>query len=116
MKRHVSINASCFEFFTNLMISWLGYTRNTYRYHCIKYKCIPLYHRWRVVRRGIVTAIRDPVVRCLCRQVCDMDKVVAICERNGLVLVEDCAHACGVKWRGRQLGYHGKVRLRCSKW
>lgn len=40
-----------------------------------------------------------------------MDKVVEICERHGLVLVEDCAHACGVKWRGRQLGYHGKVRV-----
>lgn len=40
-----------------------------------------------------------------------MDRVVEICERHGLMLVEDCAHACGVKWRGRQLGYHGKVRL-----
>lgn len=44
-----------------------------------------------------------------------MDRVVEICERQGLMLVEDCAHACGVKWRGRQLGYHGKVRL-CVLW
>jgi len=40
-------------------------------------------------------------------KVCDMDRVVEICERNGLTLLEDCAHGCGVKWRGRQLGYHG---------
>lgn len=39
-----------------------------------------------------------------------MDRVVEICEQHGLALVEDCAHACGVEWRGRQLGYHGEVR------
>lgn len=47
----------------------------------------------------------------LAAQVCDMDRVVDICDRHDLVLVEDCAHACGVKWRGRQLGYHGKARM-----
>lgn len=39
-----------------------------------------------------------------------MDRVSEICERHGLTLVEDCAHAAGVTWRGRQLGYHAKVR------
>lgn len=38
-----------------------------------------------------------------------MERVVEICERRGITLVEDCAHTCGVMWRGRQLGYHGKV-------
>lgn len=42
-------------------------------------------------------------------QVCDMDRVSEICERHRLTLVEDCAHAAGVTWRGRQLGYHAKV-------
>lgn len=42
-------------------------------------------------------------------KVCDMDRVAAICAENGLTLVEDCAHGCGVKWRGRQLGYHAAV-------
>ena len=36
-----------------------------------------------------------------------MDRVVAICEKNGVTLLEDCAHGCGVTWKGRQLGYHG---------
>jgi len=40
-------------------------------------------------------------------KVCDMDRVAALCEKHGLTLLEDCAHGCGVKWRGRQLGYHG---------
>ena len=42
-------------------------------------------------------------------KVCDMDRVVEICETHGLTLVEDCAHGCGVKYRGRQLGYHAAV-------
>jgi dTDP-4-amino-4,6-dideoxygalactose transaminase len=42
-------------------------------------------------------------------KVCDMERVVEICSKHGLRLVEDCAHSCGVKWRGRQLGFHGEV-------
>jgi dTDP-4-amino-4,6-dideoxygalactose transaminase len=42
-------------------------------------------------------------------KVCDMDRVVEICKKHNLRLVEDCAHSCGVKWRGRQLGYHAEV-------
>merc|ERR1719267_391522 len=42
-------------------------------------------------------------------KVCDMDRVVKICEKNGITLVEDCAHSCGVTWRGKQLGYHARV-------
>jgi len=42
-------------------------------------------------------------------KVCDMERVVEICEKHGIRLVEDCAHGCGVKYDGRQLGYHGEV-------
>lgn len=42
-------------------------------------------------------------------KVCDMDRVVEICKRHDLKLIEDCAHSCGVKWRGKQLGYHADV-------
>jgi len=42
-------------------------------------------------------------------KVCDMDRVLEICQTHGLTLVEDCAHGCGVKYRGRQLGYHAAV-------
>ena len=43
------------------------------------------------------------------RKVCDMDRVVQICEKHGMKLIEDCAHGCGVRYKGRQLGYHGVV-------
>lgn len=42
-------------------------------------------------------------------KVCDMEKVVELCETYGATLIEDCAHGCGVEWKGKQLGYHGKV-------
>lgn len=42
-------------------------------------------------------------------KVCDMDRVLEICKKHGLRLVEDCAHGCGVTYKDRQLGYHAEV-------
>lgn len=39
----------------------------------------------------------------------DMDAIVRICEANGIVLIEDCAHTMGARWRGRRSGTFGKV-------
>lgn len=39
----------------------------------------------------------------------DMDAIVGICEANGIVLIEDCAHTMGARWRGRLSGTFGKV-------
>ncbi len=39
----------------------------------------------------------------------DMDKVTEICDREGIVLVEDCAHTVGGRWNGRFTGTFGKV-------
>ena len=41
--------------------------------------------------------------------VCDLDLLVPLCERNGLHLIEDCAHAHGSQWRGRGVGSHGSL-------
>ena len=38
-----------------------------------------------------------------------MDRVVQICE-TGMKLIEDCAHGCRVRYKGRQLGYHRVVQ------
>lgn len=43
------------------------------------------------------------------RQVCDMDRLYEICDKHGIAVVEDCAHALGVTWRGEQLGNRAKV-------
>lgn len=41
--------------------------------------------------------------------IADMDAVVEICERRGLVLIEDCAHTMGARWNGVRSGNHGRV-------
>ena len=39
----------------------------------------------------------------------DMDKIVKICQENSLILIEDCAHALGAKYKGRLVGTFGKA-------
>lgn len=42
-------------------------------------------------------------------KLCDMDKVVEICEKHDITLVEDCAHAIGVFWGDQHSGHHACV-------
>ena len=44
-----------------------------------------------------------------CGRVCDMDALLAICERHRIVLVEDAAHAHGSEWDGVKLGNLGHI-------
>ncbi|MET9491151.1 DegT/DnrJ/EryC1/StrS family aminotransferase [Nocardia sp. NPDC006630] len=37
----------------------------------------------------------------------DMDRLVALADRHGVALVEDCAQAVGATWRGRKVGTFG---------
>jgi dTDP-4-amino-4,6-dideoxygalactose transaminase len=37
----------------------------------------------------------------------DLDALVDLCEKRGLILIEDCAHAPGASWRGRPVGSFG---------
>lgn len=39
----------------------------------------------------------------------DMDRIVALCERLSIRLVEDCAHTMGARWKGRASGSFGEV-------
>ena len=39
--------------------------------------------------------------------VCDMDRLMAICDGAGLAVIEDCAHTMGARWRGVPSGRHG---------
>ena len=40
---------------------------------------------------------------------CDMEAISGICERHGLPLIEDCAHAPGGAYKGRKLGTFGVI-------
>jgi dTDP-4-amino-4,6-dideoxygalactose transaminase len=51
-------------------------------------------------------------------QMADMDAIMDIAERHNLVVIEDCAHAHGAKWRGRgagTIGHFGSFSLQSSK-
>ncbi len=39
----------------------------------------------------------------------NMDKVVAICQKHNLLLLEDCAHTMGASWNGQKSGRFGHV-------
>lgn len=41
--------------------------------------------------------------------ICDMDRLVQICDERGLILIEDCAHTMGGSWNGVASGRHGAV-------
>jgi len=37
----------------------------------------------------------------------DLDALGTLCEKRGLALIEDCAHAHASEWRGKRVGSHG---------
>jgi len=40
---------------------------------------------------------------------CDMDRLTAICDAAGVLVIEDCAHTMGARWKGVLSGRHGAV-------
>ncbi|OUS22075.1 aminotransferase [Rhodobacterales bacterium 59_46_T64] len=40
---------------------------------------------------------------------CDMDRLMAICDAHGIQVIEDCAHTMGADWRGVPSGRHGVI-------
>ena len=38
---------------------------------------------------------------------CELDPLIALCERHGLTLIEDSAEALGAEYKGRPIGSHG---------
>ena len=41
--------------------------------------------------------------------ICDMDRLLDICDRHGVRVIEDCAHTMGARWRGRLSGTDGVI-------
>ncbi|SLN41124.1 DegT/DnrJ/EryC1/StrS family aminotransferase [Roseisalinus antarcticus] len=39
--------------------------------------------------------------------ICDMDRLMALCTRAGVLVIEDCAHTMGANWNGVPSGRHG---------
>ena len=41
--------------------------------------------------------------------ICDMDRLMAMCDAAGVRVIEDCAHTMGAAWNGTPSGRHGAV-------
>jgi dTDP-4-amino-4,6-dideoxygalactose transaminase len=41
--------------------------------------------------------------------ICDMNRLMAICARHDVQVIEDCAHTMGARWRGQLSGTHGVI-------
>lgn len=51
-------------------------------------------------------------------QIADMDAIMALADKYNLIVIEDCAHAHGAKWRGigvGTIGHFGSFSLQSSK-
>ncbi len=40
---------------------------------------------------------------------CQMDEIVKICKKNNLILLEDCSHAHGARYKGKLVGTFGDI-------
>jgi dTDP-4-amino-4,6-dideoxygalactose transaminase len=51
-------------------------------------------------------------------QMADMDAIMELAEKHNLIVIEDCAHAHGAKWRGKgagTIGHFGSFSMQSSK-
>lgn len=70
------------------------------------------------IRAAITERTRAIIPVHLAAQVADMDAIMEIAEEHNLIVIEDCAHAHGAKWRGQgvgTLGHFGSFSLQSSK-
>ncbi|MBO4882838.1 MAG: DegT/DnrJ/EryC1/StrS family aminotransferase [Lachnospiraceae bacterium] len=59
------------------------------------------------IEAAITDKTKAVMVVHLYGHICDMDKVVQICKKHGLKLVEDCAQSHGARWKGKLAGTFG---------
>ena len=70
------------------------------------------------VEKSITERTRGIIPVHLGQNMADLDAIVALAEKYNLVVIEDCAHAHGAKWRGKgagSIGHFGSFSLQSSK-
>jgi perosamine synthetase len=61
------------------------------------------------LRRKITLRSKIVIVQHTFGMPADMDKIMAICQEKGIILIEDCAHSLGAEYKGKKVGTYGKV-------
>jgi len=72
----------------------------------------------KAVEAAITEKTRAIIPVHLGAQMADMDALMDIAERHDLIVIEDCAHAHGAKWRGMgsgTIGHFGSFSMQSSK-
>lgn len=72
----------------------------------------------KAVEAAITPRTRAIIPVHLGAEMADMDAIMDIAERHNLIVIEDCAHAHGAKWRGcgaGAIGHFGSFSLQSSK-
>lgn len=70
------------------------------------------------VEAAITEKTRAVIPVHLGAQMADMDAIMAIAEKYNLIVIEDCAHAHGARWRGQgagTIGHFGSFSMQSSK-
>jgi dTDP-4-amino-4,6-dideoxygalactose transaminase len=70
------------------------------------------------IEKAITPKTRAVIPVHLGSNMADMDAIMALAEKHNLIVIEDCAHAHGAKWRGQgagTIGHFGSFSLQSSK-
>lgn len=59
--------------------------------------------------RAKATGARVLMLSHMRGHLCDMDALMALCNRLGIRVIEDCAHTMGARWNGVASGRHGAM-------
>ncbi|WP_212525284.1 DegT/DnrJ/EryC1/StrS family aminotransferase [Actibacterium sp. MT2.3-13A] len=62
-----------------------------------------------LARRIAETGARVLLLSHMRGHICDMDRLMALCDGAGVRVVEDCAHTMGAEWGGVPSGRHGVI-------
>ena len=61
------------------------------------------------IKRKITDKTKAIVITHMWGHPCDMDKILEICKKHKLLLIEDCSHAHGATYKGKKVGTFGDV-------
>lgn len=59
--------------------------------------------------KAVATGAKTLLLSHMRGHMCDMDRLMAVCDRLGIAVIEDCAHTMGAAWDGVPSGRHGVV-------
>lgn len=61
------------------------------------------------LKRKITERSRAVIVQHTFGLPADMDEILEICQKNNLILIEDCAHSLGAEYKNKKVGMFGKA-------